>query len=77
MDRFSICKNPRCRFVLDRRVLVELQKNPQSLSKCPACGDPWSSTCPFCGRALTINFVRELPHTACCGQRLRARAKAA
>jgi hypothetical protein len=77
MDRFSICKNPRCRFVLDRRVLVELQENPQSLSNCPACGGAWSSTCPSCNRPLTINFVHGLPYYACCGQRLHAEAKAA
>jgi hypothetical protein len=77
MELFSICKNPRCRFVLDRRVLVEMQENPQSLSNCPVCGGAWSSSCPFCGRALTINFVSGLPHSACCGQRLRVKAKAA
>ena len=77
MERFSICKNPRCRFVLDRRVLGELQKNPPSLSSCPACGDAWSSKCPFCDRDLTINFVGGLCHTACCGQKMRSEAKAA
>jgi len=77
MELFSICKNPRCRFVLDRRVLVELQESPQSLSKCPVCGGDWSSSCPFCGRTLTINFVSGLPQSACCGRKLRAEVRAA
>jgi hypothetical protein len=77
MDLFSICKNPRCRFVLDRRVLVELREDPQSLSNCPVCGDDWSSSCPFCGQALTVNFVDGLPHSACCGHKLRAEVRAA
>jgi hypothetical protein len=57
MERYSICKNPSCRFVLDRRVKGESLEISQYLKKCPACGAGWSSACPFCNRALTINFV--------------------
>ena len=47
MDRFSICKNPRCRFVLDRSVLGQLQKNPPSLSNCPASEGTWPNARPI------------------------------
>jgi hypothetical protein len=77
MNRFSICKNPRCRFVLDRGVNGESLENPQFLKKCPVCGSGWSSTCPSCNGALTITFVGGLPHYACCGQKVHAEAKAA
>jgi hypothetical protein len=78
MNHFLICENQRCRFILDRRVNGEsLDGVRKILRQCPTCGSDWSSSCPFCDEALTINFVDRLPHTACCGRRLRVEAKAA
>jgi len=78
MDIYLICKNQSCRFVIDRRVNGKSLDIPQLILKeCPACGSAWSSTCPSCSRALTIKFADGLPRLGCCGQRLRAEAKAA
>jgi hypothetical protein len=78
MNHFLVCENPRCRFILDRRVNGESPDGVQQILKsCPACGSDWSSLCPFCDHILTVNFIEGLPHSACCGQRLLAEAKAA
>jgi hypothetical protein len=78
MNHFLVCENSECRFILDRRVNGEsLDGVRKILKECPACGGSWSSSCPFCGRALTVSFVNELPHTACCRHKLRAESKAA
>jgi ssDNA-binding Zn-finger/Zn-ribbon topoisomerase 1 len=78
MDHFSICRNPKCRFVLDRRVNGKSLEDPLLiLKKCPACGGGWSSTCPFCGQALTLKLIDRHLHSSCCGQRLQPRARAA
>lgn len=78
MSHFLICKNERCRFVLDRRLNGKsLILAPTILKECPACGGPWSSACPFCGQALAIKLLRGIPHTACCSRTLHAEARAA
>lgn len=78
MSHFFICKNEHCRFVLDRHVNGQsLPLSPSILKECPACGSPWSSTCPLCGHALAIRLIGGLPHTACCGRTLHAEAQAA
>jgi hypothetical protein len=78
MDHFLLCKNPSCRFLLDRRLNGRSPDNSELiLKKCPACGGAWSSTCPFCGRALSVSFADGFPHSACCEQRLRGEAQAA
>lgn len=78
MDHLLICKNARCRFVLDARVNGKLQADSHLVLKsCPACGSQWSSACPFCGAALTMKLMDGLPSSSCCSRRLRADAKAA
>jgi hypothetical protein len=78
MNHFLVCENPRCRFILDRRVNGQsLDGARKILKECPACGGNWSSSCAFCGRVLIVSFVNGLPHTACCRHKLRAEAKAA
>jgi hypothetical protein len=78
MDHFLICENPKCRFVLDRRVNGKSLGDPQLiLKKCPACHGEWSSTCPFCGQALAMKLFGGLLHFSCCGKRLHPEAKAA
>jgi len=77
MDHYLLCKNPSCRFILDRRVNGKSLDSSQLLKKCPVCGSAWSSTCPSCGRPLRVSFADGFPHSACCGQRLRGEAQAA
>lgn len=78
MDHYSICENPGCRYILDRRVNGKSLHDPQFiLKKCPACGGAWSSTCPSCGQALAMKLLGGLPYSACCGRKLHAKAKAA
>mgnify|MGYP001411275470 CR=1 FL=1 len=75
MDRFLICENRKCRFILDRRVNgTSLDGVHRILRKCPDCGHAWSSRCPFCSQSIEMKFVAGIPHSACCGQRLRAEA---
>jgi predicted amidophosphoribosyltransferase len=77
MNHFLVCKNPACRFVLDRRIDGKSFDSLQLLKKCPDCGGDWSSSCPRCGQALAMKMVDGLPYASCCGQKLRARARAA
>jgi predicted amidophosphoribosyltransferase len=78
MQCFLICKNPGCRFILDRRVNgTSLDGVQKILKTCPACGDDWSSSCPYCNQPLTVSFVDGLPCSACCGHKLRAETLAA
>jgi hypothetical protein len=78
MERFLVCKNPKCHFVLDRRING---KSPDGahliLKKCPACGGEWSSTCPSCAQPLDMKLVRGLPHAVCCDRKLDANVRAA
>lgn len=78
MERFLICKNPKCRFVLDRHIDGKsLDGAHLILTKCPACGETWSTTCPSCARALAVKIVDGLPHSVCCDRRPAANARAA
>lgn len=71
MAQFSICKNARCRFVLDRRVNGKSSALSASILKaCPACGSAWSSDCPLCGEAIAIKLNGSFPRTVCCGRTL-------
>ena len=73
-----ICKNPGCRYILDRRINGESLDGVRRIVKqCPECGSDWSSVCPFCKRPLGVAFVNELPHSACCIRILRAEVLAA
>lgn len=78
MERFLICSNHECRFVLDRRINGKsLDGAHLILKKCPACGGSWSSTCPSCTQALAIRLVGGLPHAVCCERKTTTSAKAA
>ena len=77
MERFLICKNSKCRFVLDRRINGKsLDGAHLLLMECPACGGAWSTTCPSCAQALAVKMVDGLPHSVCC-DRKPASARAA
>ena len=80
MERYLICENPRCRFVLD---LGELRLNgavpprlKPLLSKCPDCGRPWSGKCPFCVQPLEVAWHSDLPHCSHCRGKLQAQPAA-
>ncbi len=78
MQRYLICDNPNCRFVLDRRINGKSLDGAQLLlQKCPACGGNWSSTCPTCSLTLAVKLVGGLPHTTCCERKPQAKARAA
>jgi hypothetical protein len=72
-----ICKNPRCRFILDRRIDGKSLDNARVLKKCPAGAGDWTSICPCCGQALAVKLIDELPYPSFCGQKLSAKAQAA
>lgn len=70
MDRYFICNNPRCRFVLDRRIDGRMSHDAHVVLKnCPACGGTWSSICPTCNCSLAVRMVGGLPHVACCDRK--------
>ena len=72
-DRFLICENSRCRFVLD--LFAEgkmLSRRSLHLSNCPECGATWSLQCPFCSHTLEVTWIEELPHCGRCLQKLQA-----
>jgi hypothetical protein len=78
MDHFLICENPSCRFVVDVRIQGKRGLIlPFILARCPECGGKWSSTCPFSGRALAVEWVAGLPCCSCCSRKLLGEAKAA
>ena len=78
MEHFLICENPKCRFILDRRIDGKSQDGAEVILKqCPACGRNWSSTCPSCSLTLAIKLVGGLPHTVCCDRKPSAKARAA
>jgi hypothetical protein len=78
MERFLICSNAKCRFVLDRRINGKsLDGAHLILKKCPDCGGDWSSTCPSCAQPLAMKLVAGLRQSACCGRKPKAAAQAA
>jgi hypothetical protein len=78
MNSHLICDNPACRFILDRRVNgASLDGVRKIIKKCPECGSGWVSECPFCDRALIVAFIEGVPHSGCCGQKLRGEVLAA
>ena len=78
MDHFLVCNNPKCHFVLDRRINGRTVDGAHLiLKKCPACGGAWSTTCPSCAQALAVKLVGGLPHFACCDRKPDANARAA
>jgi hypothetical protein len=78
MERFLICNNPKCRFVLDRRIDGKSLDGAQFILKnCPVCGGDWSSTCPSCALPLAMKLVDDLPQSVCCDRKPDAAARAA
>jgi hypothetical protein len=62
MNHYTVCDNPRCRFVLDLRVDGKGLDHPRFvLGKCPQCGGKWSSTRPVSRRALGSEWLGKLP----------------
>ncbi len=77
MENVLVCENPRCHFVLDRRINgTSLDGVQKIVKKCPACGSGWSSSCPYCDQPLAVNFADGHLIAACCGRSL-ADARAA
>ena len=78
MERFLVCNNSKCHFVLDRRINGKSKDGAQvTLKKCPSCGGDWSATCPSCSQPLVTKMVGGLPHTVCCERRPSVKARAA
>jgi hypothetical protein len=78
MVHFLICENPKCRFILDRRLNGRSRGEPQLIvKKCPDCGAGWSATCPTCHQPLAVKFVGGAPHTVCCARKPHVKAQAA
>jgi hypothetical protein len=74
MGSYSICRNPNCRFVLDRRVNGKpLNALRLILKKCPACSGEWSSLCPFCGKDVAVELSDGHLQMQCCGRGLHER----
>jgi hypothetical protein len=66
MERFLICNNPKCHFVLDRRINGKSFDGAHlMLKKCPDCGGDWGSACPSCARPLAMKLVAGLPQSTC------------
>jgi hypothetical protein len=78
MERFLVCNNTKCHFVLDRRINGKSVDGAHLiLKKCPVCGGAWSSTCPSCMQTLAMKLVGGLPHAVCCERKPDAKARAA
>ncbi|HKW56194.1 MAG TPA: hypothetical protein VJN42_02465 [Candidatus Acidoferrum sp.] len=78
MARFFICDNPKCRFLMDRRVNGRTLNGTQFIvKKCPVCGGNWSTTCPSCGQPLAVKIAGGLPYAMCCERKPITRASAA
>jgi len=73
MERFLICKNPLCRFVIDLRTKENqiVQLSDLIISQCPDCGYEWSSQCPFCLQALDVTWRQSSPICSHCLKALK------
>ena len=76
MERFLVCNNPKCHFVLDRYINGKDCAH-LILKKCPDCGGDWSATCPACMHALAVKLVGGMPHSVCCERGHATNARAA
>jgi hypothetical protein len=78
MQRYLICDNSKCRFVLDRHINGKSADDAQLiLKRCPACGGAWSTSCPSCAQTLSVKLADGLLHSACCDRKPAASARAA
>jgi tRNA(Ile2) C34 agmatinyltransferase TiaS len=48
-----------------------LENSKLVIKKCPECGHPWSSDCPFCGRPLEAIGRGNLSRCLRCNRELR------
>ena len=73
MERFLICKNPLCRFVIDLRTKENqvVQLSDLIISQCPDCGQEWSPQCPFCLQALDEAWRESSPICSHCLKALK------
>ena len=73
MNRYLICENAACYFVLEvsSQERQAIRRQP-ILTACPECGSNFGATCPFSGRLLLVQWLGGLPHCACCRRRLQA-----
>ncbi len=77
MEHFLVCKNPKCHFVLDRRINGESVDGAHLiLKKCPACGGAWSDKCPSCSQPLAMRLTGGILRSACCLRKPDASARA-
>ena len=78
MERFLVCNNPKCHFVLDRHIDGKPSYGAQLiLKKCPDCGGDWSATCPACEHPLAVKLVGGLLRSVCCERSRATNARAA
>ena len=67
MERFLVCNNPKCHFVLDRHIDGKPSYGAQLiLKKCPACEHP-----------LAVKLVGGLLRSVCCERSRATNARAA
>lgn len=78
MDRYLVCDNPKCRYILDGRINGKTFGKPQLIvKKCPECGGNWSAVCPSCSQPLQVRLVAGMPRSSCCQPKAKANAQAA
>jgi hypothetical protein len=73
MERFLICKNPLCHFVIDLRTKENqvVQLSDLIINQCPDCGREWSSRCPFCLQTLDVMWRETSPICSHCLKALK------
>jgi hypothetical protein len=72
MEHMLLCVNARCRFLLDlSQANQSIARSPLVIGGCPECGHAWSSSCPACGKTLSVSWTGHHAHCAGCGEALR------
>jgi hypothetical protein len=75
MNHYLECSSPKCRFVLDLRIDGKSNGHWRFiLSKCPECGEKWSSSSPMSRDALAAHWQSKLPPCSCCSRKVQVQA---
>jgi hypothetical protein len=73
LEYYLICTNPACRFIVNlREGGQELERSKLVIDECPECGNPWSSSCPFCDQSLEVVQRGSFSFCSRCGRSLQA-----
>jgi hypothetical protein len=77
MNHYLECSNPKCRFVLDLRIDGKANGHRRFiLTKCPECGEKWSTKSPMSRTDLGAHWLAKLPPCSCCSRKVPAQAQA-